>query len=57
MQYKADHGEVKPATVYEVDIDLTTTMIFEKGESLVVEISSDDTQGDEGSRHNKRDDR
>ena len=53
-----DVREVKPATVYEVDVEVwPTNVVVEKGGKLVLEVSSGDTQGCGIFGHNHPEDR
>jgi hypothetical protein len=49
---------VKPATVYELDVEVwPTNVVIEKGGRLVLEVSSGDTQGAGIFEHNHPQDR
>jgi len=53
-----DVQEVKPDTVYEVDVEVwPTNVVLEKGAKLVFEVSSGDTQGCGIFGHNSAEDR
>ena len=54
----SDVQPVKPDTVYTVDVELwPTNVVLAKGDSLVLEVASGDTQGSGIFTHNHPDDR